>query len=329
MAWKLSVIVPVYQTQQYLKTCVDSILRQTYRNLEVILVDDGSKDDSPGICDGYETADHRVKVIHQENRGLSAARNAALDCCTGDVIAFVDSDDWLEPDAYRILLERMEAQNLDIVFCAANIIEGTVKTGERFHYFADGTVLPAEKVMALCLTDAIGGQAWLKVYRKHCFEKVRFPEGRLYEDLAVSHLPFFFAKRPVGFVDRPLYCYRMNPEGISLSHDPRKTGHIFLGFWDHYVFARETCPDVLDACLEKTARFALGACHEAIRHPQIRQRQGTKQAEGFLRQHLPEIRKCANLPRRYKAAMVLHVRARGLYGLVFSAADKLRKKWKR
>ena len=103
----ISVIVPVYNVEKYLRQCLDSIINQTYRNLEIILVDDGSTDSSGIICDEYAQIDARIKVIHKENGGLSSARNAGLDVCTsgGDFIAFVDSDDWLEPDMYERLYE--------------------------------------------------------------------------------------------------------------------------------------------------------------------------------------------------------------------------------
>ena len=111
----LSVIVPVYNVEAYLPRCVDSILAQSYSNLEVILVDDGAKDASGAICDAYAAKDPRVKVIHKENGGLSSARNAGLDIALGEYIAFVDSDDWIEPDAYQHLLEVMERYDVRLV----------------------------------------------------------------------------------------------------------------------------------------------------------------------------------------------------------------------
>ena len=104
---QISVIVPVYNVEGYLARCVDSILGQTYENLEVILVDDGSRDGSGALCDAFARQDHRVKVIHKPNGGLSSARNTGIDAAQGEYLAFVDSDDWLEPDAYAQMLARM------------------------------------------------------------------------------------------------------------------------------------------------------------------------------------------------------------------------------
>ena len=112
----ISVIVPVYNVEYYLKQCLDSIVNQTYRNLEIILVDDGSTDSSGDICDEYAQIDARIKVIHKENGGLSSARNAGLDVCTsgGELIAFVDSDDWLELDMFEVLYTNLKEKNVDI-----------------------------------------------------------------------------------------------------------------------------------------------------------------------------------------------------------------------
>ena len=111
----ISIIIPVYKVEPYLRKCLDSVVQQTYRNLEIILVDDGSPDSCGAICDEYATKDERITVIHQENKGLSAARNAGLDIATGDYIQFVDSDDWIEPDALATVLSIAEDHHVDIV----------------------------------------------------------------------------------------------------------------------------------------------------------------------------------------------------------------------
>ncbi|MDE6526825.1 MAG: glycosyltransferase, partial [Muribaculaceae bacterium] len=112
---KLSVIVPVYKVEDFLPKCIDSILNQTYRNIEVILVDDGSPDNCPAICDKYARKDHRINVIHKTNGGLCSARNAGLDAASGDYVTFVDSDDWIEHDAYKPLISYCIENQLDII----------------------------------------------------------------------------------------------------------------------------------------------------------------------------------------------------------------------
>ena len=143
----ISVIVPAYKTEKYIRQCVDSILNQTYKNLEIILVDDGSPDKCPEICDAYAKQDDRIIVIHQDNAGVSAARNKALDICRGDYISFVDSDDWLEPETYDSVMQAIHQHNVDVVLFAANVIESGMKTGVRFDYFPEGTIKSASEMM--------------------------------------------------------------------------------------------------------------------------------------------------------------------------------------
>ena len=121
---KISVIVPIYNTERYLSECIDSIIRQTYRNLEIILVDDGSTDKSFTICNNYAMLDERIQVVHQANQGVSAARNNGLSRASGDLISFVDSDDTLDDDMYELLVRVIEEYNADIVHCGYKHIVG-------------------------------------------------------------------------------------------------------------------------------------------------------------------------------------------------------------
>lgn len=253
----ISVIVPVYNVEAYVHQCIESILCQTYRNLEIILIDDGSTDNCPAICDEYERLDSRIKVIHQKNSGQSVARNVGLDICRGEYIAFVDSDDWVEPNAYMLMMDMMLNKNLDIVFCTANIILDNESKEIRFEFFEDNTVLMPQKIVELTLKDEIGGQPWLKIYHRHCWEDVRFPEGRVYEDLAVSFRPFLNVKKAIGFLKCPLYNYRLNSQGTSLSFNPQKAYHIFQGFKEHYEYAKEHYNGVAEYCLFRTVNAAV------------------------------------------------------------------------
>lgn len=130
----ISIIVPVYNIQDYLPRCLDSILEQTYENLEIILIDDGSKDDSGKICDDYAERDKRIKVIHKENGGVSSARNAGLDAATGDCIGFIDGDDLIEPDMYSILIQNMKTHNVDISVCQMDTVSVDGKIEQTYSF---------------------------------------------------------------------------------------------------------------------------------------------------------------------------------------------------
>jgi len=202
----ISVIVPVYKVEQYLRRCVDSILAQTYTNIEVILIDDGSPDGCPAICDEYAEKDSRVVVIHQKNAGVSAARNAGLDVAKGDYIGFVDSDDWIEPDMYEVLLNLIINNNADI-----SVITYIDETEE-----CTLKVTKSDTVEVINRNDAIRemliGKKFLggmtdKLFSKKLKDNMVFPVGiTIAEDLAVCVNVFANADRVV-YQDYTCYHY--------------------------------------------------------------------------------------------------------------------------
>lgn len=184
---RISVIVPVYNTKAYLEDCIESILKQKHQNLEVLLVDDGSTDGSGAICDLYADKDARVKVLRQENAGQGAARNRALDICTGDYIAFVDSDDRITEDMFSSMVAVMERERCDVVICGIRSI--STYTGRQ----VDGKVLPRltilekENIMEAYLTGKIFTGMCDKLYKAQLFESIRFPTSRCREDVYILH----------------------------------------------------------------------------------------------------------------------------------------------
>ena len=214
----ISVIVPVYRVEEYLERCVKSILSQTYKNLEVILVDDGSPDQCPAICDACAEKDARVKVIHQENKGLSGARNAGIDAASGEYLAFVDSDDYVSPHFIEELYQLLQDTGCAIGQCRFSYVngDGLVEEGDSAFCIYRGESLmeqlygPEEK--ATCFVVA-----WNKLYRAELFKEtgIRYPEGRIHEDEATTYRLFHEAKKLV-FLDRALYgYYTENGESIT------------------------------------------------------------------------------------------------------------------
>lgn len=196
---KISVIIPVFNTEKYLKRCVDSILAQTYRNLEIILVNDGSTDGSGSICEYYKTTDERVKVIHKKNGGQSSARNAGLDIATGNFISFVDSDDWLVKDIYEHCVELIKSKMCDVVD-----FQCIYTYGEDKHFSLNKKeekleVIEGKEILRDYLlrgqTDKTPFSVCRKLYKKMLFEKVRFPEGRINEDIVTNFKVLMNCKR--------------------------------------------------------------------------------------------------------------------------------------
>ena len=241
----ISVIVPVYNVEAYLARCVDSILEQTYPHLDVILVDDGSKDASGAICDSYAAGDPRIRVIHKENGGLSSARNAGLDVAAGAYIAFVDSDDWLEPDAYEYMLEKMWQYGVKLV-CAGRF-DVEEHSGEKTLGLCpekEESVTGEDLAGRIFTWDHCDSSVCDKLFHRSLWEKYRFPVGRVNEDLLVTYRVALDAGQAV-LCHKPVYNYFQRTGSISRSTISEKTFHYSQNTRQVYEFIREHHPAIL------------------------------------------------------------------------------------
>jgi len=247
----ISVIVPVYNVEGFLARCLDSILSQTYENLEVILVDDGSTDSSGRICEEYAGKDPRVRVIHKENGGLSSARNAGLEIASGGYIAFVDSDDWIEPDAYSHLLEVMGKYDVRLVCGGRYDVDGG--TGEKTVGLcpAKEEAISAEELAGrIFLWDGCDSSACDKLYHRSLLENFQYPEGKVCEDVPVTY-QIVLAAEKAAMSDRPFYNYYHRPGSISMaSAITEKTFHFSQHTEVIYPYIRENYP-----AIENQARY--------------------------------------------------------------------------
>ena len=215
MGEKVSIIVPIYKVEKYIKKCVESILCQTYENLELILVDDGSPDECPQICDEYSIHDRRVKVIHKKNGGLSDARNAGINAATGQYLMFVDSDDYIQNNMVETLYSAVKSTNADLALCDINFvdIEGhnmDINTIRLQNEVWDETHFWCElygKNYTACVV------AWNKLYNKSIFEGIRFDVGKLHEDEFIIHKIVNQCRRIVCVNER-LYNYLQRSNSI-------------------------------------------------------------------------------------------------------------------
>lgn len=213
----ISVIVPVYKVENYLNECVDSIINQTYKNLEIILVDDGSPDSCGHICDEYMKVDSRIKVIHKENGGLSDARNVGLDMATGEIISFVDSDDYLAPLFLEVMYKAMNEGNCDIVAIngGTDFWDGEELVRPLAKSVNEGGIeyLSAKQALEKMFYQQIATGAQFKIYKKYILNGVRFPKGYLYEDVATTYKAFLNSER-AAIVYSDLYAYRKRKDSI-------------------------------------------------------------------------------------------------------------------
>lgn len=206
----LSIIIPVYKVEKYLDKCVSSVVEQTYSNLEIVLVDDGSPDQCGKKCDEWAQKDQRIKVIHKENGGQGDARNVALDIATGEYIGFVDSDDYIHPDMYQTLYQYIEQYHADISVC------GYAKVDEAGQMIPNTGVCPSVNGIiqvpdTLKKIGTVSSVIWNKLYRRALWESVRFPLRKLYEDEFVIHQLLYLSKKTVTVAKR-LYYYVQRPQ---------------------------------------------------------------------------------------------------------------------
>ena len=209
----ISIIVPVYNVEQYLEKCVDSIINQTYKNLEIILVDDGATDSSSKLCDKLAKIDNRIKVYHKENGGLSDARNYGVERATGDYIGFVDSDDYIDAEMYEKLYEAIKKENVDVAECNLKIIyPNRVELFTEQNYY--NVCTKQEYLEEYLKIEKIFGSACVRLIKSNIAKKLKFPVGKLYEDTYYAYDLINVADSYV-IMEAPYYNYLMRENSIT------------------------------------------------------------------------------------------------------------------
>ena len=220
----VSVIVPIYNVKKYLTDCIDSIIGQTYANIEIILVDDGSEDGCAEICDAYKEKDSRIKVIHKENGGLSSARNAGIEMALGSYLAFVDSDDTIHEFFIETLYNMCETYDCDIAQCDfLQISEKSIKLAPQKWERLD-VCSPIDAIRRSCFGLEVIKYtiSWNKIYKRTVFEGVRFPEGKIHEDMFVAHRLYRNANKIIT-TNKYLYYYLQRKDSITgLDYDRKR-----------------------------------------------------------------------------------------------------------
>ena len=231
----ISVIIPIYNVELYLRRCVDSILSQTFHDFELILVDDGSPDNCPAICDEYAAKDHRIHVIHQKNQGASAARNAALDYVLSkdrnSWLTFVDSDDWIHPQMLEFLYNAVIKYGTQVAICDHQIPGAHITLD---HYSQSSSALwNSEEYF---ITNNLNATTpWGKLYHKTCFDQLRFPVGIVHEDEYITYQTLFQCKS-VAVIPLPLYIHYSNPQGVTQTENRLKRLYALSAYEEQLAF---------------------------------------------------------------------------------------------
>lgn len=213
---KISVIVPVYNVEKYLEKCVNSIISQTYPNIELVLVDDGSTDNSGKICDDLKKNDQRIKVVHKENGGLSSARNAGINESTGAYYGFIDSDDFIDKEMFSTLYEAIKRTGKDIASCGRYVDVFGQYCVEEFVLGKERVFSREEAIAEVLLLEKVDVSACDKLYKNTLFETVRYPEGQISEDAAVI-FDLLDKSNGVVHVGKPFYHYVFRKNSITKS----------------------------------------------------------------------------------------------------------------
>lgn len=305
---KISVIIPVYNVESCLERCVNSVLRQTYKQLEIILVDDGSSDHCGEICDSFARQDARIHVIHQENKGLSGARNSGLSVCSGDYVAFLDSDDWIAPEMYDRLHYLCEEYNADIAECAylsvySNRMEA--ETASKCDIVVCGS---NESIRLMHMWKNFRSVVWNKLFRKSVVEGILFPQGRIHEDEFTTWKYFLRAEKVVSVDCCMMYYNRTRADSITsgLKENSLDGVDAFAERWE-YFHNHEELQELLESINNAFIWVAFEKC-SAVFYENLHSAHITQSFDRY-RQLMKNILDCKEpLNQSYREAVNLFIR---------------------
>lgn len=239
----ISVIIPVYNVAPYLREALDSVVNQTYRSLQILVIDDGSTDGSGSICDEYSYRDPRIAVIHQPNRGVSCARNVGLDLATGDFIGFLDSDDAWHPEFAECMLKAID--NADVVECMRSYYHLTLDSPGQLRPTAKEGYYDRGQALHGLIYGKFTIGVYDKLYRRELWKEFRFPEGRFHEEYEVEYNIFYLMNK-LYYLEQPLYLRRIRP-GSTTQTFSRKMAEDWKQAHDNVVsFVKSHIPEVFD-----------------------------------------------------------------------------------
>lgn len=258
----VSVIIPVFNVKPFLVEALDSILSQTYNNLEIVVIDDGSTDGSEEICDEYAVKDNRIIVIHQENKGLSSARNAGLDIASGQIIAFLDSDDAFHPKMIQILLDEMRKNKTDIAICGFSVqkTQNKMKT-DNLESEINSLVIHKKEAFQRILDGYINTAVWDKLYDSTIWKNLRFPDGYVYEGTYIVFDIFDKAKR-ISLVNDNLVMHRERQGSICQTFSLKNILDGEYALSHYFSFIKKHTPEIFSS--SQLERFIQNRIHRNI-----------------------------------------------------------------
>lgn len=318
----ISVIVPIYNVEKYLPRCIESIINQTYKNLEIILVDDESPDNCGRICDEYMEKDARIKVIHQKNKGLSGARNSGIDIATGEYLAFVDSDDYIEPIMYETLYNDIQEHDAGMSICSRYYEFEDGHRVERYKLEQEVKVYSGkEAIVEMNNYSSFDMSAWDKLYKRELFKEIRFPQGKLSEDFFIM-FRLLDKARKVTFNPKPLYIYVQRNN--SISRNTKINWDFIEASKEQMKYICEKYPD-----LEDVAKTAYASANMTVYNFHIKshvkcQKERKKELQRHVRENLQQVKSNTRLALIKKMQAILFVYCLPMYNVLFIALRKIK-----
>lgn len=313
----ISVIIPVYNVEAYLNRCMESVVKQTYRSLEIILVDDGATDLSGQMCDKWAVKDDRIKVIHKHNGGLSSARNIGLDIILGKYVMFVDSDDILSENLVSALYEELKENETDLSICdPLHIFDDTTP---KFEKLGETRVLdPVTAIQEMWYQRSFLASAWGKLYKSELFDDVRFTVGRFYEDVDIMHEIFWKCKR-IAYSNARLYGYVHRGESITTQKFSKKDLDIFVISDKILKFAFDRDAKLIPAAESYATGVALRIFLNA---PNSGYENAVNQAEQTINRYGHKVLKDSNIRIKQKCALIMFFYCRPLMKIVYKHINR-------
>lgn len=316
----ITIVVPVYKVEKYIDKCINSILKQTYKNLEIILVDDGSPDTCGEICDNYAKQDARIKVIHKENGGLSDARNAGIDIAKGKYISFIDSDDYIDSEYIELLYKTIIKDETDMAISAHKVIydNGTIlekATGEE-------SILSSKEVLKRILyDDGIDLSAWAKLYKMELFKDVRYPKGRLFEDAATTY-KLINRCTNVSIISKSTYNYVIRGNSITNLNFSEKKMDLIKSTEEMCEYIKNKYPDLQSACNRRLMYAYLSTLTQLVKSDK-KNKKIEQQLYLYIKENSKPILKDKNVPKRDKIALVSIKFGSQFYRVIWKIYEKL------
>lgn len=258
---KISIIIPVYNVEEYLRQCIESVIGQTYNNIEIILVDDGSTDNSGSICDEYREKDSRIIVLHKENGGLSDARNTGINIATGKYITFIDSDDYISADMCQFLYDILKKEMAQISCCNRFMVyKNRIEVyGKKEHY----EVMDSERAIEMmCTWDLVSVSAYAKLYLKDLFKEIRYPKGKINEDMYTTHKVFDLAEKIV-YDATAKYYYRQRKG--SITNSKKINVNAMDASKEMVIFCERKYPKIINSAIRNYVFASIGVYDNIIK----------------------------------------------------------------